>query len=548
MYKFIMLSSLEKVFTDYTEPEKEYTSASSFLNEIFSYQIAYKATDEVGWMFRTDFDVSVESELKDCITLCEVVNVPSEYPVRDIDGDEDILRSSPGLYPDLLSQLEDGRISATKNTFHSLWVKINPDGKYAAGKYTVKLRFSSGFGEYEKTFTLELIDKLLPEQETIFTNWFHSDCIGSVYGVRVFSEKYWSLVEKFMKAASESGVNMILTPLFTPPLDTEIGGERPTVQLVGVTKKAAGYEFDFSLLDKWIDLSEKCGIRYFEMSHLFTQWGAKAAPKIIATVNGRKKRIFGWDTPADSREYICFLDEFLPALKKHLTEKGIAERCVFHISDEPSGEEQHAAYIRAKNIISRHLEGFKIVDALSDIGFYKSGAVTNPIPATDAIEPFLEEDIGERWTYYCCGQIKGCSNQFFGMPSARNRIIGAQMYKYNIKGFLQWGFNFYYTGLSRGVIDPFRTTDAKCCFPSGDAFRVYPGKDGPMESVRLCVFRDALTDIRALKLLETYIGHEAVVGLIEEKLGHIAFTMEPVSAEQILTMREAVNEEIKKYC
>ena len=147
---------------------------------------------------------------------------------------------------------------------------------------------------------LELIGASLPEQELIFTNWFHADCIASVYGVRVFSEKHWELIGKFMHEAHESGVNMILTPLFTPPLDTGIGAERPTVQLVGVTKTDGGYTFDFSLLDRWISLAEESGITYFEMSHLFTQWGAKAAPKIVASVGGTKKRIFGWDTPSDS--------------------------------------------------------------------------------------------------------------------------------------------------------------------------------------------------------------------------------------------------------
>ena len=89
---------------------------------------------------------------------------------------------------------------------------------------------------------------------------------------------------------------MILTPLFTPPLDTEVGGERPTVQLVKVIQQNDQYSFHFTLLDRWIDLCLQCGIKYFEMTHLFTQWGAKYAPKIMAEVNGVETRIFGWDT------------------------------------------------------------------------------------------------------------------------------------------------------------------------------------------------------------------------------------------------------------
>lgn len=58
---------------------------------------------------------------------------------------------------------------------------------------------------------------------------------------------------------------------------------------------------DLEKLKRWIDLRvRKCGIEYFEMlKHLFSQWGAKYAPKVVATVNGKKEKIFGWHaTPA----------------------------------------------------------------------------------------------------------------------------------------------------------------------------------------------------------------------------------------------------------
>ena len=544
MFDFITLSSLEKVFPQYTPPGNEYTRATMLQNEVFSFQIAYRSTPDGDWRRKRTFDITVISPLSDVITLREVVFIPSEYPAARQTGDDDILSTDAGLFPDLLVPLPKPCIETVKNTWHSLWVTVSPNGAYPPGEYPVKLVFTSEDERIEKTFSLTVIGSSLPKQELIFTNWFHADCIASVYGVRVFSEKHWELIGKFMRAAHDSGVNMILTPLFTPPLDTEPGAERPTVQLVGVTKTDGGYSFDFSLLDRWVSLAEDCGIRYFEMSHLFTQWGAKAAPKIIATVGGRKKRIFGWDTPADSEKYKAFLAAFLPELCGHLKSLGISERTVFHISDEPSGDEQLRSYLSAKAEVAPYIGGAKIIDALSHIDFYLSGAVEHPISDTSVIEPFLSEDIPDRWAYYCSGCTKGVSNQFFGYPSARNRVIGAQLFKYNISGFLHWGFDFYYSALSREVIDPFLTTDAKAAFPSGDAFRVYPGKDGPLESLRLCVFRDALTDLRAMRLLGSYIGHEEVVKTAEKHLGKIAFTMAPVTAENILALREEINGKI----
>lgn len=78
----------------------------------------------------------------------------------------------------------------------------------------------------QKPFTLKVIDAVLPKQELLFTEWFHTDCIADYYKVPVFSEKHWELIESFMRMAAQGGVNLILTPVFTPPLDTEVGGER----------------------------------------------------------------------------------------------------------------------------------------------------------------------------------------------------------------------------------------------------------------------------------------------------------------------------------
>jgi hypothetical protein len=50
------------------------------------------------------------------------------------------------------------------------------------------------------------------------------------------------------------------------------------------------------------------------LSHLFTQWGAAHAPKIMATVDGTYRRLFGWETDAISDEYVGFLEAFAAEL------------------------------------------------------------------------------------------------------------------------------------------------------------------------------------------------------------------------------------------
>ena len=338
---------------------------------------------------------------------------------------------------------------------------------------------------------------------------------------------------------------MLLTPVFTPPLDTEIGGERLTTQLVDVKKTEIGYEFGFSKLDRWIDMCNRVGIRYFEIAHLFTQWGAAHAPKIMACVEGEYKRIFGWETDATSEEYTQYLRAFLTAFLSHMKARGDDGRCYFHMSDEPN--KLHIDRYRAvKASVADLLEGYPIMDALSNFEFYQDGLVELPIPSNDHIAPFIEANVPGLWTYYCCSQAVGVSNRFIAMPLWRTRSIGLQFYKFNIVGFLHWGYNFYNASLSKGTINPYLDTCAGFMFPAGDAFSVYPAQNGEaLESIRILSFYEALQDARAFRLAETLCGRERVIEELELTFGEeIRFDRCAKSAEPLLQIRETINKMI----
>lgn len=95
-------------------------------------------------------------------------------------------------------------------------------------------------------------------------------------------------------------------------------------------------------------------------------------------------------------------------------------------------------------------------------------------------------------------------------------------------------------------MNPYLTTDADIGYPSGDAFLVYPGEDGPVCSLRMKVFREALQDLRALELLEQTIGRDEVLNMIEVSLeAPLSFERYPRDAGWLLDLRNAVNEQIR---
>ncbi len=533
-FKTGQVSSLQRVFLDGRCDLTEHNCDSVLKGERYSYQIAYKSSEK---FFA---EIVIDSPLSQFITVRSVGNVPSELPVYESDC-EFCERNEPGLFPDVLFPIENNRVLIKRQNYYALWITVDLPKDMDAGDYEIKIKLKKDSETIsENIFGLHVINAVLPEQKLIYTQWFHSDSIANYYKIPVFCEKFWALVESFIKAAVHTGVNMLLTPVFTPPLDTEIGGERLTVQLVDVKLENGKYSFGFDRFIRWVRLAQKCGIKYFEISHLFSQWGAKYAPKIVAEVNGSQKRIFGWETSADSIEYAEFLSAFIPQLIKVIRSLGIEKSTFFHISDEPN-EDQIESYSMAKSAVAPLLEDFPIIDALSDYSFYESGIINNPIPCTNDIESFIEKGFPHPWTYYCCGQGGKLSNRFFGMPLSTTRIIGFQLFKYGIEGFLQWGFNFYNSQYSLRSIDPFAVTDADSAFPSGDSFTVYPGKSGAIESVRSEVFFQALQDMRALTLLCDRIGKKRTIAAVEADFGIITFFDYPRGTEKMLNLRKSVN-------
>lgn len=79
------------------------------------------------------------------------------------------------------------------------------------------------------------------------------------------------------------------------------------MQLVDITvhegtSGESRYSFGYDKLDRYVQLALDAGMEYFEISHLFSQWGAIHAPKVMATVISggvsEYRRIFGWETDA----------------------------------------------------------------------------------------------------------------------------------------------------------------------------------------------------------------------------------------------------------
>jgi len=561
--KTVVLSSLEKVFPEVAPGgDKEMSSFSCFSNEPLSFQIAYKIDSEEA-KAESAF-VKIRSDLP--ISLYVVGYVPALQASEERLSD----RYRAGLFPDRLirkrvnpkitvkrnpwndfyTEDDSVHIAVQSDSWRALWITVNErKRKIKGGEYSVKVEFfrRSGGGKLgEVQATVTVIDAALPKQKIKYTNWSHCDCLCDAHSVEPFTPRFWELFADYVYQASLHGMNMLLTPCFTPPLDTPIGGERKTVQLVGVNLSCGVYSFDFSLLDRYLSIARRNGIEYFEHSHFFTQWGAESAPKIMATVDGKYKRLFGWDTVAWGRKYKSFLQAYIPALLAFLKERRLDKRFIFHVSDEPMPN-NYESYKKAKETLGKLLDGYTVGDALSHYDYYKEGLVTTPIVTTTEIREFYGR-AEHLWAYYTGEQcFEGLSNRKLNCSGERNRMLGIQLYMHEIEGFLHWGYNYWYDALSQGFVDP--NTDA-CLYWGGNpatGFMVYPAPGGGcIPSIRQKVFYEGLNDMRALLLLEKYIGRNATKEFVRDYFGEVTFFTHPGSAERLLKFRELLNIKIQE--
>ncbi len=553
-----LLNSLIPIFPDKKPSGKELKKLTLCQNQASQFQMAFKITDADTSC--ENFFIRVESDIP--ISIYYINNVPVIH-TSSIDND-----LQAGLYPDILlhkktnpklhnsaypwrdfitEDNEDVLLRAYNDSWQGIWFCVNEYSKtIKSGVFDIKISLYDTQNKLlnSVSISVDVLPFKLPRPKLLYTNWFHYDCLAELYNEKVFTDRYFEILSDYIEKASRNGMNMILLPAFTPPLDTGINDERMTVQLVEVTKTNGKYSFDFSLMKRFIDICRKNGITHFEHSHFFTQWGAKNAPKIIVCENGKYKKMFGWKAKATGKAYVSFLRQYIKSLKVFLAQEKLEKNILFHISDEPN-EDMLESYNAARNTIIDLLDGYMVGDAMSHIEFYEKGFCNIPISTTSTIHDFIGK-CDNLWAYYTgLSSLEGRSSRILTISRERNRMLGIQLYYYNIKGFLHWAYNNYYGEQSRYRFNPAINPCGGFALP-GTSYMVYPSFDGKcFQSVRQKTFAEGLCDIRLLQLLEKLRGRDVCNKLIEKHFGVPHFDKTPNNPQSFIDFTDELYALIK---
>ena len=185
-----IIPSYEKCFLDEAIEEKAPLVRPRCLRgEEFHFGVIFTTEDSPAWLLGEVTTLAVRSPLSEILRFERVEHVPVRFPCYPKRADEDYLRKTAGLYPDLLIPLCPGDpVEVPFHSLGSLYGTADIPESLAAGDYEITVALVAEDGtEYPASFTLTVLDAVLPRGNLIYTQWIHADCLAGAYGVDIFS-------------------------------------------------------------------------------------------------------------------------------------------------------------------------------------------------------------------------------------------------------------------------------------------------------------------------------------------------------------------------
>ncbi|MFQ6097652.1 MAG: glycoside hydrolase domain-containing protein [Armatimonadota bacterium] len=529
LYDVWTTTSLAKVFKDHQRPEgaADAVQMAAARNEYEAAQVVFKAIEPISEL-RCEWGVVKRVATKagkkprrkryeiprDCLRWNFVGYVPVTKNTQNTPPEE-LVRQAPADFPDPL--LEDRSIGVAAGECQPIWLTVKVPKKAPPGRYEGTFAIISESGVDQIPVTLEVFDFALPDERHIpVTNWFSAGQIAKHHNVEAWSEKHWDLLGRYAENMYEHRQNVCLTPL----------------SLIGISKKADGtFSFDFTRFDRWIEAFEKHGhMDFFEGSHVAHRDGGWTTKNI-------KFRDFGVTLPDGGKKALPgdeVIRPLMSALQAHLEEEGLVDRFWIHIADEPI-ETCLASWEEKSRIVHEAAPKIRRIDAIEAPEFH--GTLEIWVPRLDHLHDWYDrykraqkEQGAELWFYTCLYPNQTYPNRLIDYSLLKTRILHWMNWHFEAPGYLHWGLNHW-------TDDPFASTQ-KGNLPPGDAFIIYPGSEGPMNSIRWEAMRDGLEDYEYLHLLAKRTGSRETSTRFTGRLIHSIIDYEHDPAALLSTRRE----------
>lgn len=496
------VDSLDKVFPDAQPGPGEAVEIEACRNEFASAQVAVRAA-------KTLRDLRVEvTPLTHQESGAGGIEVQARFvgfvPVSANTPDtpaEEMDCTAPCLVPDPL--LPDETLCVDVDSSQPVWLTVFVPPDAQPGRWRGEVKVSAAGETVSVPLNLVVHPVTLPEQRHLkVTNWMNTHNYAKFYGTEMYSPRFWQVVEAYARNVAAHGQNVI--PCWDWPRIFQEGDGRLT--------------FDYSDFDRWIETFMRAGCGDMIEAGGFAQRG----------LGKWEVPWFEWKEPTVHRrdgarvrlDPQTVIQQLVVSLVSHMKERGWLDRLVMHVVDEPAPHTE-ADYKRKSRLIHelapdvRYLEAMSLLDARGYLDIW----VPNLNHLNENLDHYLSlrEEAGfELWFYTCMYPTGRYPNRFLDFSLLKTRILHWINWRYQLSGYLHWGLNFW-------MKDPFHEDRIRESLPPGDCWIVYPGPDGPIESMRWEQMREGLQDYELLWMLgerDRRRADEICAGLVPDPLNY----------------------------
>lgn len=379
-----------------------------------------------------------------------------------------------------------------------------------------------------------------PKDYSFFLDlWFNPNAIAVANSLEPWSEEHWKQIGRYLEDLASRGAKTVTTTIV--PYPWEIGwlrGERRPQTYTGypsmvtwLCDRQGNWSFDYTIFDRFVETCFSHGIDRRIDAFSLASFEQAGRPKIAFTHTENGVSDMLTFDPADEK-YKDIWKTFLRDFEKHLKGKGWLDKTCLSF-DESSRETIDATLDLVSGSAPVFLNQFSIAGRIDTESLARSFSIFySHLPGHShggdheaSILMNRKNNPDKTTTYYLCGE-PAHPNSFTYSPAIEARMIPWLSALYGVDGYLRWAYN------SWSDIDPY--TNPVFNFIQGDDYYIYPGKDGPVSSIRWELLKEGIEDYELLRLIKSPNSEEAIRWAVKDVDGRKKDVADFENARKIL--------------
>ncbi|MGW2572889.1 glycoside hydrolase domain-containing protein [Streptomyces sp. NPDC001537] len=415
----------------------------------------------------------------------------------EVSGDRD-----PDVVGDALQ--EGPSVDVPAYAAQPLWFTFHIPKSAAAGTYTGTVRVTADDGtRVTYPLSVQVANAAVPDAKDyrfFLDVWAQPETMALNAGVQPWSDRHWRLIEAYDRDLAGHGQKVVNTTIVDNPWHHQwsLGTRRsqtatPYSSMVAWKWDGTRFSFDFSRWDRYVRTALKAGVGpdigafsmlAFQDGEHLTYTDTRTGKSVYENVDlGGNRWREAWGT-------------FLPAFVQHLRGKGWLDRTYLSFDERPV-----ASMTVVRDFVHEVAPEFD--RRISVAGSAGTADLASDLSVSwDTIDQMTAQQAEQRraegkiTTFYVYG-TPAHPNTLAYSPAVEARMLPWIAAQRHLDGFLRWSYNSW-------TSDPF--TQPVYIFTQGDEYLVYPGRNGPMSSVRWEQLKEGIEDFELIDELREQDG------------------------------------------